>query len=141
MNDTIKLFQKEASQLGRDKNSIEELKLWLDAGKGHLTAPDGLNNKFSRKPATLEDVRQLDISDLSPAEQGEIGGFLDNLEVHDIMDVIKDPDDNLLDEFMHPMDTYFILTAGDERAFLINTSGHEYARYWVEIPYEWVHQG
>lgn len=133
MLNKIKAFQKDAERLGTDKNSIEELKLWAEA---NLRAPEDLEFQWSRKPERLEFVRDLDR--MTPGEEGEIAGFLDNLETYPIEEVISDPENNLLDEFIHPIDgKYFILGTLEGDKYLVDTGGYDYARYVVKLPKGW----
>lgn len=132
MLDKIKAFKQDAEKLGRDKNSISELKMWFSSG---LTAPEGI--KWSVKPESINDIAELDISHMTPARQGSIAAFLGDLETFPLEEAIKDPEDYFLDEFTHPMDQYFILESHDGLKFLVNTSGYDYARYVVKLPKGW----
>lgn len=131
MLDKIKAFKQDAEKLCRDKNSISELKMWLYAG---LRAPEGI--KWTRKPTSIDEIGELDNSRWSPAKEGSMAAFLDDLETFPIEEVIKDPEGYFLDEFMQPMDQYFILESHDGK-YLVNTEGSDYARYVVKLPQGW----
>jgi hypothetical protein len=133
----IEAFQKDAKKIGEDENSVEQLKMWVESGidKTRLREPEELNKQWSRKPVSIDNIRELDR--MTPGEEGNIAGFLDNLQTYPIEEVIHDPEENFLDEFMEPMDNYFILETHDGRKLLVNTEGADYARYVVKLPKGW----
>jgi hypothetical protein len=133
----IEAFQKDAKKIGEDENSVEQLKMWVESGidKTRLREPEELNKQWSRKPVSIDNIRELDR--MTPGEEGNIAGFLDNLQTYPIEEVIHAPEEEFLDEFMEPMDNYFILETADGRKLLVSTEGNNYARYVVKLPKGW----
>jgi len=98
---------------------------------------------FVRKPATLKEIKdnnKLNIDDLdafsedgSPTLQDTFVYMIKDLKVYDSKDLWDSNEPKLLNNFVRPIEQFFILSANDSY-YLVNTEGYNYCRYMLEIP-------